>query len=60
MPELSALSDPPKEFATPQELMLGRDPSKMERGAAQRLVDQSNLSNLARVLLNSNEFLFLP
>ena len=53
-------ADPSQHVIETFRLMLGRDPSKMERGAAQRLVDQSNLSNLARVLLNSNEFLFLP
>lgn len=42
------------------QLMLGREPSQLEQTAAQKLVDQSDLANLARVLFNSNEFLFLP
>ena len=42
------------------QLMLGRVPSKTEFAAAKSAVSQYDLATLARVLFNSNEFLFLP
>lgn len=39
---------------------LGREPSERELDAALPVVQQHGLSTLCRVLLNSNEFLFLP
>lgn len=42
------------------QLMLGRVPNKTEFAAAKSAVSQYDLATLARVLFNSNEFLFLP
>ncbi|MCA8988804.1 MAG: DUF1553 domain-containing protein, partial [Planctomycetaceae bacterium] len=42
------------------ELVLGRPPEQTERSAAMDVIQQHGLSVLSRVLLNSNEFLFLP
>lgn len=41
-------------------LSLGRPPSAAEREASIRTVETAGLATLCRVLLNSNEFLFLP
>lgn len=41
-------------------LMLGRSPSPAELAAAKLTVEEYSLVTLSRVLLNSNEFLFLP
>ncbi|MEO1992818.1 MAG: DUF1553 domain-containing protein [Pirellulales bacterium] len=41
-------------------LMLGRQPTQTEMIAAQQAVSESDLAMLARVLLNSNEFVYIP
>jgi len=54
---------PPKAAAKVERtfaLALGRPPSPVERDAALQTVETAGLPTLCRVLLNSNEFLFLP
>ncbi|MBD3675437.1 MAG: DUF1553 domain-containing protein [Planctomycetaceae bacterium] len=41
-------------------LLLGREPSEVEFESSKAAVAKSDLATLARVLFNSNEFLFLP
>ncbi|MEZ6071147.1 MAG: DUF1553 domain-containing protein [Pirellulales bacterium] len=41
-------------------LTLSRQPSEQERAAAARVVAEHGLPTLCRVLLNTNEFLFIP
>ncbi|QDS98487.1 PSD1 and planctomycete cytochrome C domain-containing protein [Adhaeretor mobilis] len=42
------------------ELILGRNPSEVERRDALRVVKENSLSLVCRALINSNEFAFLP
>jgi hypothetical protein len=39
---------------------VGRAPEGAEAAACQRVVDEHGLATLCRVILNSNEFLFIP
>jgi hypothetical protein len=58
--EESAGEDPLAQVDALFQLMLGRLPTAPERSACQPVVRQHGLHVLSRVVLNSNEFLFLP
>ena len=58
--EREATSDAEARVERAFALALGRSPSAVEREASVKAVDAAGLATLCRVLLNSNEFLFLP
>jgi hypothetical protein len=53
-------SDPNRQMEFSFRQTLGRAPSATESSQALQIVEEHGLSTLCRVLLNSNEFLFLP
>jgi hypothetical protein len=48
------------DIRTAYQLAFGREPSESELAASAATVAEHGLATLCRVLLNSNEFLFLP
>ena len=52
--------DPSAQIRQAWELALGREPSNQEIEESTQLVREHGLATLARVLFNTNEFLFLP
>jgi len=53
-------TDPDQQIERAYQLMYGRTPTTKERDICRKLIDEHSLTALTRVLLNTNEFLFIP